>query len=735
VPFERVVHALQPQRDLAHTPLFQVMFAFQSVDERGALRLDDLSIRAFEADVGASEYDLFVGASEGPSGLSLTLYYDADLFDAATIAAMADQYVRLLLDAASAPDAPISVVRLLDAGGEREVEQRAHGAAAPAITGAIHEVIRQHAADTPSLPAIIRGDQRVSYAALDESANAVAHRLSALAVGPEVRVGIAAVNSPAALAAVLGVLKTGAAFVTIDPAWPPARVAHVVNEANVRVMLASGEFCGAARAAIAPDMPVLAIEDHAAAAAFPSPAVLPEQLAYVMYTSGSTGTPKGVMVAHGSLHWYAAAAAEIYAIAPADRVLWSAPLTSDIAIEEVFSCLLAGGTLVLQSAPAMASIHDLLDEIRRQSVTVMCLPTVLWTELAAAVAPGQLPSSVRLVTVGGSAMPADRVVAWFDAAAPGSILINGYGPTETTVCASWAVVPVPKRSGSVQRIAIGRPLPCAAVYVLDTRMQLAPPGVPGEIFIGGCGVARGYASRPDLTAERFVPDPFSRVPGHRLYRTGDRGRYRHDGELEFLGRLDNEIKVRGYRVSPEELEHALIAHPDVADAAAVAPDGHPDNALIAYVQPAPGRSLDRESVLRHLRGRLPDYLVPAHVVAVPELPRTAHGKIDRRALQSIEPPRPATAAGTAVFTPTERAVADIWRELLGVAPSATDNFFALGGHSLLALRVVARIAAVLGMNVPLRVLFERPSVAGLAQYIEAMQWLARTNDAAGTEPA
>jgi acyl-coenzyme A synthetase/AMP-(fatty) acid ligase len=362
----------------------------------------------------------------------------------------------------------------------------------------------------------------------------------------------------------------------------------------------------------------------------------------------------------------------------------------------------------------------------------MCLPTVFWTELAAAVSPGSLAPRVRLATVGGSAMPPDHVEAWLSAARSETVLINGYGPTETTVCASWKVVRAAPRES---RIAIGQALPGATVYVLDPRMQPVPPGIPGEIFIGGRGVARGYAGRPDLTAERFLPDPFSHESGARLYRTGDRGRYRSSGDLELLGRMDNEIKVRGYRVNPEELERVLCALPAVVEAAAVPISRQDDTALIAFVTTAPGVLFDRADLLRHAREHLPEYMLPEHVFEVPALPRTAAGKIDRQALKSLEVPEPTTPSATPPATSAEILIAAIWCECLGIAPSSSDNFFSLGGHSLLALRVVARIAAAVNVDVPLRVVFERPTVAGLAQYVEAMQWVGQAGAPARIGPS
>ncbi|MDP9121654.1 MAG: non-ribosomal peptide synthetase, partial [Acidobacteriota bacterium] len=452
------------------------------------------------------------------------------------------------------------------------------------------------------------------------------------------------------------------------------------------------------------------------AAALPTPVPGPLNLAYVMYTSGSTGRPKGVLVPHRSAVWYAVTAAANYAIGPRDRILQFASSCFDISIEEIFPVLCRGGTLVMSSAPLHLSTAHYLEKVREAEVTAIFPPTAFWHELSSAVAaqPGSLPASLRLVCFGGERVLPEQVRAWQRHAGSRVRLFNSYGPTETTVVAtlfavgggqSWAGVP------------IGRPIRDARACILDRAFEPQPLGVEGELCIGGAGLARGYLGDPGATAQKFIPDPSGLEPGARLYRTGDIARFLPSGVLSYVGRADDQVKVRGFRIEPGEIEAALTAQRGVREAVVVAAQDLAGNRrLVAYVT---GEAAAGE-LRQLLRERLPEYMVPAAFVMLSSLPLSANGKVDRRALPAPEW-RGAEESFLAPRTPVEEVLAGIWAEVLGLdRVGVLDNFFDLGGHSLLATRVMSRLRSTLGTELPLRDLFAQPTVEGLAAAVEAL---------------
>ena len=440
----------------------------------------------------------------------------------------------------------------------------------------------------------------------------------------------------------------------------------------------------------------------------------PTNTAYVIYTSGSTGRPKGVVVEHRSIAAYAAGAAAAFGLGPADRVLQFASISFDTSGEEIYPTLASGATLVLRPEDMALSIAHFLREVARLRITVLDLPTAYWHELAAGLGrEGTLPDCVRLVILGGEQALPDRLALWRQKVGPGVRLLNTYGPTEATIVASRCDL----TRGSAGA-PIGRPIPGARAYVLDRGGEPAPAGVPGELYIGGSGLARGYLDRPEITAERFVPDPFAGAPGERLYRTGDLVRWRPDGELEFLGRVDHQVKIRGFRVEPGEIEAALRGHPEVHDAAVVlkpGPGGDPR--LVAYT--VRERTVDAPADLKaHLRERLPEFMVPAVFVELPALPLTPSGKVDRRALPEPAAARPEAAAYVAPKSELERSIAAVWRDLLGIDRiGLEDNFFDLGAHSLLLVRAHASLREALGRELTVIDLFRHPSVGALARHL------------------
>jgi amino acid adenylation domain-containing protein len=457
----------------------------------------------------------------------------------------------------------------------------------------------------------------------------------------------------------------------------------------------------------------------------PASGVIPDHLAYVIYTSGSTGKPKGVEIEHRSAVNYITAAADELGLGPSDRMLHFSSITFDSAVDEIFTPLVRGARLVLRPQAMLESAPQFLQICREWGITNLDLPTSYWHELTSDAYLDDLAScnQLRVVYFGGERALPERLRAWQKRMPKSVRLVNGYGPTESTVVATWYDLSVgslrvkPGGSPGSTEVPIGRPIPNVQAYVLDQHGNPSPVGVPGELYLGGIGLARGYLGRPELTAERFVPDPWSGQPGARLYRTGDRVRWREDGNLEFLGRLDEQVKVRGYRIEPGEIEAALAQHPAVTQAA-VQPrdDAAGDSRLVAYVARSPGRTPSLEELRDFLRHRLPSYMVPSTFVLLPSLPLTPSGKVDRRALAAMELGRPELAAVfTAPRDSLEQVLAGIWCEVLKLdRVGAHDNFFELGGDSLRSLQVVARIRATLEVDVPLRELFAAPTVAGLA---------------------
>jgi amino acid adenylation domain-containing protein/thioester reductase-like protein len=550
-------------------------------------------------------------------------------------------------------------------------------------------------------------DGQWSYADLQGRVERLARRLRTLGVGPEVLVGLYAERGPEAIVGILAVLAAGGAYLPLDPALPGERLAFLLADARPAVILTQRELAAALPASSAPvvyldaddgDMPE-ATEDAGSE-------VNPDSLAYVIYTSGSTGRPKGVQVTHRGIANLAQAQAAAFRVGPKSRVLQFAPLGFDASVSELAMTFSAGATLALPAPDALLFGEPLVQLLKEQAVSVVTLPPAVLAALPAA----ELPA-LRTLVVAGEACPLDLAARW----AAGRHFVNAYGPTETTVCATLAAW----QGGD--RLPIGGPIANTRVYVLDAHMRPVPVGLSGELYVSGVGLARGYLRRPALTAERFLPDPFSSQPGARLYRTGDVVRWLPDGALEYLGRADDQVKVRGFRIELGEVEAALAGHPQVAKCAAQVCEDGGDRRLTAYVVCRPGAAPTAGELRSYLLGKLPEYMVPSAFVTLEALPLTPSGKVDRKALPAGSGSRPASdQAPVAPRTPLEEALASAWAEVLGVPRVGVhDSFFDLGGHSLLAVRLATRLVQAAGVEVPLRKLFETPTVAGLAHFLGA----------------
>ncbi|HST57241.1 MAG TPA: amino acid adenylation domain-containing protein, partial [Longimicrobium sp.] len=640
-----------------------------------------------------------------------------DLFDRGTVERMLGHLERVLEQVAADGDVRLSRLALLGEAERARVLQEWNRTDAEVPRDVcVHELVEAQVERTPHAVALVYENEEVTYAELNARANRLAHHLADLGAGPEARVGLCVERGIEMVVAVLAVLKAGGAYVPLDPEYPEERLRYMLEDSAPVVLLTqrslAGQFDGSG-------VPVEVIDGDASAwTGQPDTnpgrgALTPENLAYVIYTSGSTGQPKGVMNGHRGVVNLLAWGERHWELGAGDALLQRTSLSFDVSVRELFSPLLVGARLVLVRPGGQREVDYLVEVVRRQEVTTMVLtPSQMQAFLDH---PGlEGCSSLRRIVLGGESLPAG-MVAELRARLPGARLYHEYGPTETTVTATARTCGA---EGEAPGASIGGPISNTRVYLLDARGEPVPAGVAGELYVGGAGVARGYLRRPALTAERFVPDPFSPAPGARLYRTGDQGRWLADGTIEFLGRADTQVKVRGYRVELGEIEARLRAREGVSEAVVVAhQDGAGNRRLVAYVVGDAEAAVLRE----HLRRELPDYMVPAVFVPLERLPLTQSGKLDRKAL-----PAPELASAeeryVAPRTPAEEVLAEIWAETLRLERvGAEDNFFELGGHSLLATRVVSQVREAFGVELPLRALFEGPTVAELAGRMEEMR--------------
>jgi amino acid adenylation domain-containing protein len=728
VPFERLVEELVEDRSLAHAPVFQVVFALEHTRAAELLRLEGAALAPFGQGAANIPYDLDLTVGDDGTALVGILAYRTALFAPATAERMMAHLTRLLRAVAADPSLPLSRLPLLDEAERGRLLNEWSGAGTTAPPPALlHAGVAAQAARNPGAAAVAApGGETLDYAALDARANRLAAHLRRLGVGPEARVGVVLDRTPELIVALLAVLRAGGAYVPMDPSYPAERLRWTAEDAGLAAVITQARLRGAfpaALPALSPDDPGDAARIAAEPAAAPEVEVDPEGAAYVIYTSGSTGRPRGVVVPHRAAAGYVEHIGPRFGVRAGDRVLQFASPVFDASVEEIFTTLRAGAALVLRDDAMLATPGAFLEALQERGVTVAGLPTSYWHDVAAAVAAGAaLPRTLRLMVIGGEAALPERVDAWARHAGGAVPLLNVYGPTETTIGATLS--DLTRRDGPPGApVPIGRPVDGGRAYVLDAVGNPVPAGVPGELYVGGSPVARGYLGRPAVTAERFVPDPFG-PPGARLYRTGDRVRWQAGGELEYLGRADDQVKVRGYRIEPGEVEAALGDHPGVREAAVLAlPDETGGRRLAAYVAPAASGGPDAATLRAHLQDRLPAYMVPAVFVMVDALPRTAGGKVDRRAL-----PSPGwSASGEPVVAPrtdTEARLRAIWEEVLewsaGRGPLGVhQNFFEVGGHSLLATLVVARVLEAWGVELQVRTLFEAPTIAELAAHVDA----------------
>ncbi|HEX9936868.1 MAG TPA: amino acid adenylation domain-containing protein, partial [Longimicrobium sp.] len=713
VPFERLVAELQPERSLSHTPLFQVILTLQTAGG-GLGALPGLEVSPVEAERVSAKFDLSMELTPSSRGLRGGLTYPTDLFERATVDRMLGHLEQVLEQVAADADVRLSQLELLGAAERALVLETWNDTAAeyPADR-CIHELFEAQAARTPGAVAVRFEETSLTYAELNAHANRLAHHLRGHGVGPEVRVGVCLERSLEMVVSLLAVLKAGGAYVPLDPGLPPERLAYMLDDSAVPLVLVQAALRDAvpAREGVA----VLAVDALAERLAEepaenPASGAGPDTLAYVIYTSGSTGRPKGVMNQHrgvvNRLVWMQAH----FGIHAHDEVLQKTPFGFDVSVWEFFWPLQQGARLVMARPDGHRDPAYLHDVIEREGVTTLHFVPSMLQPFVEAVEAGRC-ASLRNVVCSGEALPPALVRRFYDRFAGPVALTNLYGPTEAAVDVSWWTC---AREDAAGVMPIGRPVWNTRLYVLDAGLKPVPVGTPGELYIGGVQVARGYQGRAAMTAERFVPDPFSPEGGARLYRTGDRARWRADGAIEYLGRLDFQVKVRGFRIELGEIEAALRQAPGVRDSAVVVrEDETGDRRLVAYVV----GDAAAEALRDHLRRSLPEYMVPSAFVALDALPLTPNGKLDRKAL-----PAPELASAEeryeAPADETEQALAAIWAEVLRVdRVGRHDNFFELGGHSLSAAQMVSRVRQELEVKVAVGELFTRPVLKDFAQEV------------------
>jgi amino acid adenylation domain-containing protein len=740
VPFEKIVEELQQERDLSRHPIFQATFVYERTTEE-RVATENLKLSEFDLGFNQVQYDLRLAVTESPRGMTTVIKYCKALFNASLALRMLGHLRALLEGVAEGNEQKIREIEILsdwergqvlyewnDAQVEYPSEKR------------IHELFAEQAEQSPERIALICERRQVSYGELNRRANQLGRYLQGLGVGPEVVVGVCLDRSVEMIVAVLGILKAGGAYLPLDFEYPLERLSFMLEDAGVGVVLTQRgmeerlpTFWGQT-VLLDEEWDKFSKGSESNPGNWPESEVIPGSLAYVIYTSGSSGAPKGVAVHQQALVARSVALRETYKLTSADRLLQFVSPSFDAFGEEVFTTLSCGASLIIDKQAIYCSAQEYVDMVERLAITTLHSTAASWSQLVdeLSLIRRNVSGPLRLYIAGGEAPSAETLKKWTVLAPHKSEFVNAYGPTEATITSAAYRVEVDSNPIHLQtRVPIGHPIANTQIYILDLDQEIAPIGVKGELYIGGAGVARGYLGRPEMSAEKFIPNPFSGEAGARLYRTGDVGRYQKDGKIETLGRIDEQVKIRGYRIEPGEIENVLRAQPGVQQAVVIAREDEPgQKRLIAYVV-ADSKAGDKKAtkpdadnkvvksvsieLRRAIERHLPSYMAPSAIVLLERLPLTPNGKLDRRALPAPEGGAYAAKEYEAPVGEIEAKLAVVWADLLKLERvGRQDNFFELGGHSLLATRVVSRIHDAFQVEIPLSRFFEAPTIADLA---------------------
>ncbi|MFN6153013.1 MAG: amino acid adenylation domain-containing protein [Dolichospermum sp.] len=706
LPFEMLVEALQPQRNLSHTPLFQVAFVFQNTPN-SQVELTGLTVSPLVVENTTAKFDLTLAMENTGTGLVGVWEYNTDLFDSSTIERMASHFVTLLEGIVANPFERISQLPLLTAVEQQQllIEWNDTQVDYPHDL-CIHQLFEEQVERNPDAVAVVFEEQQLTYDELNCRANQLAHYLQSLGVGADVLVGICVERSLEMIVGLLAILKAGGAYVPLDPEYPQERLSFILEDAQVKVLLTQQSLLDKLQSHQAQLVCLDEIweeivqnnQDN------PTSGVTAFHLANVIYTSGSTGKPKGVMVEHKGLCNLAQAQMQTVGFHSDSRLLQFASLSFDASIWEVVMALGSGARLYLGTKDSLLPGMPLIERLRDYGITHVILPPS-----ALAVLPTEELPALQTIIVGGEACAAELIRQW----SVGRNFFNGYGPTEASVCSTVA-----KCTDADQKISIGRPIANAQIYILDSHLQPVPIGVPGELHIGGAGLARGYLNRPELTQEKFIPNPFD---NSKLYKTGDLARYLLDGNIEYLGRIDHQVKIRGFRIELGEIEAVLSQHEDVQISCVIVREDTPgEKQLVAYIVPQKDVTLTPSELRQFIGNKLPSYMIPQAFVILESLPITPNGKIDRRTLPAADLHSEIADKFVAPRNPIEEKLALIWTQVLRLEQvGIDDNFFAFGGHSLLATQVISRLQEAFKISLPLRYIFESPTVAQLSEVISS----------------
>jgi amino acid adenylation domain-containing protein len=711
VPFEKVIEEMRPERDLSHHPLFQVMFSLHN-QPMAELKLQDLQLEVLPSEYETSKFDLTLTLIENNGAIAGTVRYNTDLFKEETVRRMSRHFERLVQSIVEDPDSRVSRLDMMSPEEEHQILLEWNDTAVDCSSGLlVHELFEAMAAKNPDAIAVACDSEALTYDELNIRANRLAHFLREKGVGPEKVVGICMDRSTDLIVCELAVLKAGGAYLPIDPSYPPERVSYLLASSRAALLLTQRALLDGLKGSAPDAISLDSIRSDLARRVplNPKADVISENLAYVIYTSGSTGRPKGVGITHAALSNLVTWTQQAYKVTCADRTTMLAGVSFDASVWEVWPYLAAGASIHIPDDQTRSDLGRFIRWLNEGSMTICFMPTPM-AELAMAQCwPADMP--LRIVHTGGEKLH------WPSGAHYPFQLFNLYGPTENTVVATYIPVTHDVRGSSSP--PIGRPISNVNLYVLNQSLRPVPIGANGKLYIGGRSLARGYIDQPDLTAERFIPNPYGEHAGEKLYWTGDVVRYLGEGNLEFSGRSDDQIKIRGYRIEPGEIEAALLDHPEVNTAAVIpfeSPDGQ--KALIAYVVSRKQPSvLDTDSLKDHLRKRLAPYMIPAKFVSLETLPLTTNGKLDKRRLPA---PEADTRDGSeeTFLSQVEEGLAKLWAEILRLnRVGRQDNFFDIGGHSLAAMQLVAKVREQFGAELDIRSIFEEPTIPGLATLI------------------